>query len=354
MQKSASSTSTLDLFGPADGLAGLCEAFDRWAQHERHEGRVRRSDSMHTYRELWQALLNWSVREVPDLAIETLSSRDLERFLASRNGAAGAASEASPRYVWRLLDLIDRVLEHDAQHRGVAEPNDAARVLLASRPDWRYANDSSKQPLPQCLVAAEAKTLVNYLSSARPRVGRGVDEHRWAELRNRASVAVQLGAGLTPMEIRGLRLADVVTRGGPRSAQPWKLVVKPQPLVPGEEGGTSVERETPVAAWAGQVLDHWLSIRNRFVRAGDFVFPATRTGKPWSKNSQYAAVREVLDASGIDKSLVPGGSFRLRHTFALRQLRRGRTPDEVARWMGLEPEAMRRYQRVLYAPVQID
>lgn len=353
MRKPASPISTLDLFGTADGLAGLHDAFDRWAQHARHEGRVRRSESLHTYRELWEALLNWSVREAPDLTIESLSNRDLERFLASRNGAVGAASEASPRYVWRLLDLIDRVLEHDAQHRGV-EPNDAARRLLASRPDWRYANDSSKQPLPQCLVAAEAKTLVNYLSSARPRVGRGVDEHGWAELRNRASVAVQLGAGLTPMEIRGLRLADVVTRGGPRSAQPWKLVVKPQPLVPGEEGGTSVERETPIAAWAGQVLDHWLSVRNRFVRAGDFVFPATRTGKPWSKNSQYAAVRDVLDASGIDKSLVPGGSFRLRHTFALRQLRRGRALEEVAQWIGLEPEAMQRYRRVLYAPVQID
>jgi integrase len=48
-----------------------------------------------------------------------------------------------------------------------------------------------------------------------------------------------------------------------------------------------------------------------------------------------------------------GGSFRLRHTFAMRQLRRGTPADQVAAWMGVEPAEMRRYERVLPAAVEV-
>ena len=48
-----------------------------------------------------------------------------------------------------------------------------------------------------------------------------------------------------------------------------------------------------------------------------------------------------------------GGSFRLRHTFAIRQLRRGTPPEQVAHWMGVEPGEMKRYERVLPAAVEV-
>ena len=48
-----------------------------------------------------------------------------------------------------------------------------------------------------------------------------------------------------------------------------------------------------------------------------------------------------------------GGSFRLRHTFALRQLRRGFKEKTVAQWLGVEPEVMARYRRVVGAPVDM-
>jgi integrase len=44
--------------------------------------------------------------------------------------------------------------------------------------------------------------------------------------------------------------------------------------------------------------------------------------------------------------------MRMRHTFALRQLRRGKSPGDIARWLGVvDPNVMARYQRVLQAPV---
>lgn len=47
-----------------------------------------------------------------------------------------------------------------------------------------------------------------------------------------------------------------------------------------------------------------------------------------------------------------GGSMRMRHTFALRQLRRGKSADDIARWLGVVgQDVMARYKRILQAPV---
>ena len=85
---------------------------------------------------------------------------------------------------------------------------------------------------------------------------------------------------------------------------------------------------------------------------GDALFPVTRGGRPWGKVAQYAAAKAVLAAAGLPDT--EGGSFKLRHTFALRQLRRGTAPEEVAQWLGLsDVAALARYRRVLVAPVDV-
>jgi integrase len=108
-----------------------------------------------------------------------------------------------------------------------------------------------------------------------------------------------------------------------------------------------------VAPWAGQLLRYWLDVRAEQGIPGKMLFPSTKgTGKPWGKVAQYNAAREVLEAAGLDD--VVGGSFRLRHTFALRQLRRGKSADDVAKWLGVsDPSVMVRYQRVLVAPIDV-
>jgi site-specific recombinase XerD len=82
--------------------------------------------------------------------------------------------------------------------------------------------------------------------------------------------------------------------------------------------------------------------------AGPVLFPATRSGRPWGKVAQYGAAKAVMAAAGLTDT--EGGSFRLRHTFALRQLRKGSAPEDVARWMGLsDVAALARYRQVLMA-----
>jgi hypothetical protein len=60
----------------------------------------------------------------------------------------------------------------------------------------------------------------------------------------------------------------------------------------------------------------------------------------------------VLAAAGVPDS--EGGGFKLRYTFALRQLRRGTAPEQVAPWLS-PPDAaeLARYRRVLLVPVEV-
>lgn len=296
---------------------------------------------------MWGVFTAWCLGQSPVVTLASLNRDDLSAFQQARFGMKSADLSLSPRYALRLLRLIDRVLHHRAETRGMPV-NTAAADWLADQPEVRYADSARADPLPEFLSVSEAKHLITYLSAARPRPGTSGERHdqstlTWQALRNRVAVALQLGAGLAPGDVRVLRLDGASLQSTGRRARPWKIAV------PGN--GNSPAREAPVAAWAGELLAHWLKVRADSSIAGEFLFPATRTGKPWSKEAQYVAAKQVLEEAGIEA--VGGGSFLLRHTFALRQLRRGATINQVARWLGVEVEAMGKYQRVLTAPEDV-
>lgn len=340
---SAAVTLTLDLFDPPSPASypAWMATFDTWAHWARTQGPLSQGSSQATYRHLWEVLAKWCVSQTPPVDLDHLRADDLLAFIESRSGLRALDDTLSPRYVWRLLHLVERVLAHRSRECGIPE-NPAAAELLAHHPQWRHANAAHTDTLPECLTAAEARRLVNHLSEARPRPGGRGALHTWQELRNRAAVALQLGAGLGPGDVRSLHRDALVVAGGRLQGVPWKVCVP--------ANGNAPAREAPIAAWAGRILRHWLEVRREQGLAGEPLFPSTRSGKPWGKVAQYQAAREVLEAAGIDDAR--GGSFRLRHTFALRQLRRGRPEQEVARWLGVvDPAVMARYRRVLMAPI---
>ncbi|MEJ8851884.1 tyrosine-type recombinase/integrase [Variovorax rhizosphaerae] len=323
-------------------------AFESWLADQRAAGTLRQDSSMDVYREMWTAFTAWCLGEQPAVTLASLDTRDLEAFHAARFGTKSSDLSLSPRHALRLMRLIDRVLRHHAAEVDQA-PNTAAADWIASHPAVRYADAASADPLPEFLSVAEARQLIAYLSAARPRPG--LSEARrnshasftWQELRNRTAVALQLGGGLTPGDVRVLTMKSPTSQGGRVRERPWKV------SVPGN--GNSLPRETPIAPWAGELLQHWMQVRAETGIAGEFLLPSTRTGKPWSKLSHYECARQVLEDAGLDSS--EGGSFRLRHTFAIRQLRRGTDAVQVARWLGIEPQAMRKYDRVVAAPTDV-
>lgn len=338
---------TLPLFTEAPELAHR-QAFERWLRSAQSAGRLQRSASVSVYRDMWGAFTLWCVEQQPVVTLEHFGPDALERFQAARFGRKSPDASLTPRHALRLVRLIDRVLQHDASHRGAAT-NPTAAQWLEHHPEIRYADATSADPLPEILSVTQARRLILHLSRARPRVARRTsvapdgDILSWQEVRNRTAVALQLGAGLTPGEIRALPRSAPVTQGGSAHGRPWKVVVP--------RDGKSPERETPIAAWAGALLGHWMTVRAQAGIQGEMLLPSTRTGKPWSKESHYKSARQVMAEAGLED--VEGGSFRLRHTFAVRQLRRGFAPEQIARWLGVDPEVVQRYERLIDAPLDV-
>ena len=317
-------------------MSAYLAAFEHWIEEQRAAGRLSRDSSVEVYRTMWGSLIAWSASLTPPIPLTLLQTNDLVVFHASLSGK-GPDLTLSPRYTRRLLGLIDRVLRHRAIHTG-EEANEAAHHAIHSQPEVRYAESGDSTPLPEALDAVEAKRLIAFLSTARPRLGAMKVDLPWQQIRNRVSVALQLGAGLSPGDVRAASLDGVAVEGGLVANRPWKI------RLPGN--GNSPARETPIAPWAGELLQHWLHVRAEQAIPGTWLFPSTRTGKPWGKVAQYGASKQVLADAGLDET--QGGSYRLRHTFALRQLKRGADLQQVARWLGVSDLGkMRRYERLL-------
>ena len=338
----------MDLFSSLEArrqFEELRAVFERWIAHRDAAGpraersqRALREESADVYRDMWGAFASWCAEH--DCMLATLDAGDLESFLMS----LGGTRDASLRYVRRTLQLISRVDAFDANTRGRRANTHIAD--LQRRSPYRFASGTHDDPLPEFLTSGEARALIQFVTQRRPSPladARSHSDWTWRTVRDRTAVAVQLGAGLTPGEIRGLRCSHIIVAGGPIQDEPWALAV------PGN--GNHPARQTPLARWAARQLQFWLALRSEHGITGDMVFPATRTGKPWSKTNSHNAFRDVLQEAGVAN--LAGGSFKLRHTFALRQLTR-HPPEQVALWLGLEdPGAMERYRRVLSQPVNI-
>ena len=312
-------------------LALLHRVFEDWCAEQRLAGRLRHASSEAVYRAMWHALSAWCIVQTPPLRLNDLRALSLTAYLASRSGNAGPDQSLTARYQWRLLSLVQRVQAHHADQLRRPAPT-AAAELIAAQPAVRNANAADAKTLPEHLSASDLHRLLTHLTANPPAA------RRWQDQRDRCAAALQLGAGLGPGDLRALRLADVVPAVGP--TLPWQLRIP--------ANGSAPRHITPIADWAARLLEAWLQRRQTL--AGDWLFPSTRSGKPWGKVAQYEAAQRVLTEAGLEPTA--GGSFRLRHSFALRQLQHGIPPDQLSRWLGvIDPSVMARYQRVM-GPVQ--
>ena len=334
-----------DAESSARAYACFQAAFDRWLEQTRVERGWRSAATADAYERIWKPFMQWCVSQRPSITIESISSAALETYVLGRTAKATAADPLTARYAWRVLTVVDHVLQHHGRQNAGAVRNPAVRDLLRRHPAWRWANAPENETLPEHLDARAAAQLLAHLARGRRnRSDLFTPSARWQELRDIAVVSIHLGSGLTPAEARALKPGDLLVAAGRYAGIPWKVRVPASLSAP--------VREAPLAPWAGQVLARWLEARPEHGIGGELLFPSTRAGKPWSADGHALAVRRVLEAAGLEPQWVTGAAFRLRHTFALRQLRRGAADSDVADWLGVrDTKVMARYRRVLQVPV---
>jgi integrase len=351
---------TLSLFSTSDGdqLADVLQAqFTAWlasspSRGPRQQGALR-EESAQIYADMWQAFIAYCAPFVDGAGsrcvrldpTESLNREDLLAFLSfaavrpQRQVRTGQLhAELTPRYAWRLLQLIDRVLNLGREELGL--PAVESPLLLMQEAPYRFANASALTPVPDVLTDAQAHALIQHctaFSCVDP--GAGVT---WKVIRDRAAVALMLGAGLAPGQVRVMTTVDVAVDGGPEVGVPWRLSVAAD--------GSSSAHQVPIAPWAARQLKFWLEVRaaqGPAMQQSTWVFPSTTAGKPWSHPACHRAAVSVMEEAGV----LGGSPFRLRHTFAVRQLLNGHAEEEVARWMGYaDTSPMKRYRHVLVAP----
>jgi integrase len=360
-QCSTPASDCLPLFAPEDGdtlATALHDQFTAWLASAPGRGAsgqqgTLREESAQIYADMWQAFVAYCapldkaqcVRHVHLDPRAGLDRTDLVDFLAfaairpQRQTRTGRPqTELTPRYAWRLLQLIDRVLNH-AREAQQQEPVEAAALLMQEAP-YRYANAAALTPVPDALTQAQSEALLAHCTEIT-----AVDVSRsatWKTIRDRTAVALMLGAGLAPGQVRMLRLVDVTIEGGMEPGVPWRLSVAAD--------GSSAAHQVPIAPWAARQLRFWLHVRaaqSEAMAQSAWVFVSTTAGKPWSHPACHRAAVGVMEAAGIEG----GAPFRLRHTFAVRQLLNGQSEADVARWMGYaDTGPMKRYRHVLAAP----
>ncbi|MFM0694685.1 site-specific integrase [Paraburkholderia graminis] len=233
------------------------------------------------------------------VALPTFGSEHLESFFGDVDNRCAPGTTTRLRYV----KLIDRLCRHLVDV-GLRESNPAAVFALSAA--W-----PEDEPEPLFLDPAADTALQGYVQ---PDAG---DDARLC--RNRAVVALLLGAGLTAAEIRGARCRDIVTEG-----------TRPQVCVP--KRGARLERTVALPSFSTPALAAW----QRLIPSPDgaLLFPAPRTeDRPINDVLLGSIVRDALDAIGFAASDM--SPRVLRNTFARRQLLSGRTNVQTSALLGL-------------------
>ncbi|REG45539.1 site-specific recombinase XerD [Paraburkholderia sp. BL6669N2] len=249
------------------------------------------------------------------VALATFGPEHLESFFGDVENRCAPGTTTRLRYV----KLIDRLSRHLVDI-GLRESNPAAPFALSAA--W-----PEDEPEPLFLDPAADAALQAY---AQPDAG---DDARLC--RNRAVVALLLGAGLTAAELRGACWRDIVIDG-----------IRPQVRIP--KRGARLERTVALPPFSTPPLAAWQ--RAHPASDGTLLFPAPRTGdKPINDVLLGAIVREALEAIGF--AAVDMSPRVLRNTFARRQLLSGRTNEQTSALLGLASQrTVTRLRATITAP----
>jgi site-specific recombinase XerD len=273
-------------------------AFDAWLAKQHF-----RRSSASVYQAQWGLFLEWLGARQKSLV--TVDTHAIAEFVAGLD-------IRKPQRI-RYLRLIERVLDHVREIES-ASTNPARFIAQDGEAAWRNARDNEPTGF---LTHAERTALIAQLFAPLPDLS---SAQRWRERRDRALIAVFLGAGVKTGEAAALTISCV------NVGSPWVTIESANPML---------TRRTRLAPFATAILDAWLTERRHTELAGNLVFPAAPSGRPMHKATMLRAVDALVEGAGIAASRQSRASpHTLRNTFAADLFESGVEAELVGQWLG--------------------
>lgn len=289
-----------------------------------------RPRSAMVYRAMFGKFVRWL--DVKRLGIFEVRAQHIETFLNDRSRerrSAGKTRDLNSAIRLRYLRMLERVYGHLR-----VTPNPAQAAAYAMHAAREGGRDQSKVSL----TLSEQRAFLRALPAA-TEPQEGESPKAWKRRRDRAMLAILLGAGLKVSEVIGLYVDNVVDDG----AEDGSLAVNvPAAAV----HGTGRDHTTRLRAFAVPELRCWLAERAGMRHAGRLLFPATlkekRHGNRLNPSTVYLLVKETFAAAGID--VARKGPRTLRNAFAKTELAHGTAPEDLIEYMGFyETRSLEKY-----------
>lgn len=281
--------------------------------------------SAQSYTAMFSKFVRWMKEE--NLDIGKVTQEHVLRFLdaAMEPTKKGRVKDLNSEIRARYVRLLERLYDHLG-----ANPNPArlAAYSLQSTPGGRGRD------LPKEWLTVEQQAAFMEAMPARDSATPVESAKAWRRRRDRAMMALMIGAGLTVSEVIELYIENIgeVSETGSVPVTIWPT--------PGSE--FSRKHVTMLRPFAVSDVVRWLGERANMAVHGKLLFPATRSGGKLASATLYRQVRATFAAAKI--TMNREGGRTLRNTFAQRELEAGTSIDELGEFLGLhERRSVERY-----------
>lgn len=264
------------------------------------------------YRSMFRKYVMWL--DLSKKRLFDIGATDLELFLDSPVHLEGRRRKKLTSLIrQRYVLLLERVYKH-LQSPGNLNP---ATVFLATggekRPQLGREHDK------QALTPKQVKAFM----AALPAVGD--TPAQWKRQRDRAMLAILVGAGLKASEVLTLKVSSVQT--DPDEEGNLRI------FVPKKKEGIHKEHWTVLRAFAVPEVLAWLARRRAMKIPKTLLFPSTVDGmRPITNMTLWRSVKQTLAAADVE--LKHSGSRSLRNTFAVLELAKRTDQDTVSQYLG--------------------
>jgi len=255
------------------------------------------------------------------LTLLDLDAGDIRRFLDRKEDGMRQLTGATVRR--QYLTLIERFYKHLK-----VSPNPASALLL-HRDKHSVAGAGGKNKEKVVLTPAQEKAFMDALPDAPLKPLAPFDG--WVARRDRAMLAMMLGAGLKVSEVIGLYTTNIK-----KALEDGTVPIE---ISSANTGGTGDRHTALLRKFAAPVVLEWVVERKRLSKPikgepcipGKLLFPAA-DGTALNKSTVFRKSKATFATAGIDVDHTGGRT--LRNTHAVRELDEGGSAKSVKEQLG--------------------